>query len=104
MSTPLRIKEAIRADWDDSERFAAFYDSEFDKIHCDNDMEPLTKREWNGVDRRKSERRGYVFSGVLTENDLTAGEQWTSAVVFLGAAFVLGFALVGVWHVWRYWI
>ena len=103
MTTPLRITEAIRADWDDSERFAAFYDSEFDKIHCDNDMEPLTKREWDGVDRRKSERRGYVFSGVLTENDLTAHD-WLEAVVHIGAVIAILLALVGVWHIWRYWL
>ena len=104
MTTPLRIKEAIRADWDDSERFAAFYDSELDKVHNGNDMEPLTKRERDGIERRRSDRRSYVFSGVLTENDLTAKEQWTSVVVFLGAAFIISFALVGVYHAWKYWM
>lgn len=64
--TDPRIVESIRADWDAQqahqptpEDYAAHYDREYAKVHRDNDLTPVTIREWvqRGPDRRQADRR-----------------------------------------------
>lgn len=92
----LPIKEAPTAEDRELYRQYTLY-----QVREKNNLDPPSYQQWDGVERRKAERRQYVFGTLLTETALTWKEELFICGVFLVAVGLFALAMMEVRHLWN---